>query len=324
MTVPIRATGRRLCEGPAFFASSELSVPENVSKLGMKLCYKCGSKIERADWQCPYCRESPKMINGFLSFAPNNAENNVGFRLEYFAELANLEARNFWFRARNQLIMWALRRYLPNAKSFLEIGCGTGFVLSGIADALPNLKLSGSEIYSAGLAFAAGRANTSTFFQMDARHIPFEEEFDVIGAFDVLEHIQEDERVLSRMHRAVCKGGGAILTVPQHPFLWSRQDEYACHVRRYTLAELKTKVERAGFVVEKALSFVSLLLPLLMIARFRKRKPLAEFDPLEELRITGVKNTLLEKALTFERALIKLGVSFPAGGSLLLVVKKPK
>lgn len=262
------------------------------------------------------------MINGFLSFASNNAEDNAGFRSEYFAELANLEARNFWFRARSQLIMWALRRYFPNANSLLEIGCGTGFVLSGIADALPHLKLSGSEIQSAGLEFAAERAHTSRLFQMDARLIPFEEEFDVIGAFDVLEHIHEDEEVLSRMHQAVCKGGGVILTVPQHPFLWSRQDEYACHVRRYTLPELRTKVERAGFVVEKALSFVSLLLPLLMLARFRKRKPLAEFDPLEELKITGVANTLLEKALTVERALIRLGVTFPAGGSLLLVAKK--
>jgi SAM-dependent methyltransferase len=289
----------------------------------MKLCYKCGFKFERIDWECPSCRGNPTTINGFPAFSPDNAEDSSGFRPEYFSELAKLEERNFWFRARNHLIIWAIRRYLPEAQNFLEIGCGTGFVLSGIADALPHLKLFGSEVYSAGLAFAAERAKTSTFFQMDARHIPFEEEFDVIGAFDVLEHIQEDKRVLSAVHQAVCKGGGVILTVPQHPFLWSGQDEISCHVRRYTLAELRTKVEGAGFVVVKILSFVSLLLPLMMIARFRKRYPIEDSDPFEELKITGLANLLLEKTLALERVLIQLGVSFPAGGSLLLVAKKP-
>ena len=65
---------------------------------------------------------------------------------------------------------------------------------------------------------------------MDARRIPFEDEFDVIGAFDVLEHIKEDEQVLVQMHRAVKSGGGIMLTVPQHMFLWSEQDVQAHHV----------------------------------------------------------------------------------------------
>ena len=75
-------------------------------------------------------------------------------------------------------------------------------------------------------------------------------------------------------------------------------------------------------MVEKALSFVSLLLPLLMLARFRKRKPLEGFDPLEELKVAGVGNTLLEKTLALERVLIQIGVSCPAGGSLLMTCEK--
>jgi len=132
-------------------------------------------------------------------------EHPGGFRPEYFADLAVLEAHNFWFRARNRLVIWALRKYFAGARSLLEIGCGTGFVLSGIAAEFPALKLSGSEIHSSGLRFAAQRVPNSSFFQMDARHIPFSEEFDVIGAFDVLEHVEEDEDVLAGMYRAACK-----------------------------------------------------------------------------------------------------------------------
>ena len=289
----------------------------------MKVCYRCGFGFEEMGWLCPSCGESPKMLDGFPAFSPGlAAEDGAGFRSEYFADLANLEAHNFWFRARNRLIIWALRRYFPLARSLLEIGCGTGFVLSGIEAEIPALKLFGSEVHSNGLRLAAQRVPTSQFFQMDARHIPFAGEFDVIGAFDVLEHILQDEEALTAMFKAVRSGGGVILTVPQHPFLWSRQDEYACHVRRYTLAELKIKVERAGFTVTRTSSFVSVLLPVLAIARWRKRGPTQEFDPMAELRIAGVANTLMEKALDFEQALIQLGVSFPLGGSLLMVAGK--
>ena len=157
---------------------------------------------------------------------------------------------------------------------------------------------------------------------MDARAIPFVEEFDVIGAFDVLEHIEEDDMVLRQMHRAVRPGGGVLLTVPQHKFLWSRTDEYACHVRRYSAQDLVAKVAAAGFRVERMTSFVSLLLPLMMAARARQPATDEQFDPLAELRIGGIANALLEKIMGIERLAIRAGLGFPAGGSLLLVARK--
>lgn len=72
---------------------------------------------------------------------------------------------------------------------------------------------------------------------MDARRIPFEGEFDVIGAFDVLEHIEEDERVLGQLNAALRSGGGIIATVPQHQWLWSEMDTVSGH-RRLTLAKI--------------------------------------------------------------------------------------
>jgi SAM-dependent methyltransferase len=289
----------------------------------VKLCRKCDSRIVDIDWRCPSCGDRPGTIDGFIAFAPEEAQLNPGFKAEYFGALSKLEEGNFWFKARNRLITWALRRHFPAAENFFEIGCGTGFVLSAIAETSPGLRLFGSEIYSTGLEVAAKRVRKSTFFQMDARNIPFEEEFDVIGAFDVLEHIHEDEKVLSRMYRAARAGGGVILTVPQHPFLWSRQDEHACHVRRYTSSELRSKLEAAGFTVTQISSFVSLLLPVLAVARLRNRSVAEEFDPLEELRMGRVANAVLDRVMALERVLIQLGVSFPAGGSLLVVGRKP-
>lgn len=289
----------------------------------MRLCSNCGKPCNNDPKQpCPSCGYKPVMLRGFPAFAPELSEESEGFEASYFNTLSKLEAGSFWFNSRNRLLSWALRRYFPTAKDFLEIGCGTGFVLSGIRSDLPYLTLSGSEVFTAGLAVAAQRLPGIELFQMDARRIPFEEHFDVIGAFDVLEHIQEDELVLAQIRSAVRPGGGIILTVPQHAFLWSKMDEYAHHARRYSATELTAKVERAGFEVLKITSFVSLLLPLMFAARLKQRLWPGQFDAGAEFNINRVTNAFLGGVMRIERVLIRLGVSLPAGGSLLLTARR--
>ena len=161
-------------------------------------------------------------------------------------------------------------------------------------------------------------------FQMDARRIPFQEEFDLIGAFDVLEHIEEDEVALVQMYQACKTGGGIVLTVPQHRWLWSQVDDFAHHKRRYARAELVKKVAGAGFRVEYATSFVSLLLPLLLASRGLKKSGANMDEQMEAvgLNIGGLTNALLGAIMRIEWMLIRSGLSFPLGGSLLLVARK--
>jgi SAM-dependent methyltransferase len=261
-------------------------------------------------------------VEGFPAFAPEIAHATEGFDAALFAELARLEARNFWFRSRNHLIAWALRRYFPHARSLLEIGCGTGFVMAGIARALPGIRIAASEARVAGLAFAAQRVPGAQLMQMDAGAIPFAAEFEVVAACDVIEHIEDDRAVLNEMHRAVLPGGGILVTVPQHPWLWSEFDVRARHVRRYTVRELREKVLEAGFEIMRLTSFVSLLLPLMMLSRLRRRAPDPDYDALAELRIADWLNATFAAVLACERALIRAGLDFPAGGSLLVVARR--
>ena len=249
---------------------------------------------------------------------------NIGFKTHYFKELAELEARNFWFRARNKLILWALHKYSPELKSFLEIGCGTGFVISAISKRFPEAKLVGSEYLEDGLVYARRRMPDAEFTQMDARHIPYESEFNAIGAFDVLEHIEEDEVVLQQICKALKPGGIVFITVPQHRWLWSAVDEYACHVRRYDVNELHQKVCRAGFEIIQSTSFVSTLLPAMYLSRLLKRNKMdVNMHAMAELRINPILNKLFEWLLNLELGLIRAGVALPVGGSRLLVARKP-
>ncbi len=288
----------------------------------MKVCLHCENFFSSADWTCPSCGHQPERMNGIEAHAPEFAHGGGGFKPEYFSELSRLEAGNFWFRARNEFILWALHTYQPNADSFLEVGCGTGFVLSGIAHAYPEMAVSGSEIFLAGLSHAAQRVPSAHFMQMDARQVPFVDEFDAIGAFDVLEHIKEDETVLAQLQRAMKPGGVLLLTVPQHPWLWSASDEYACHVRRYTRAEIEQKVLTAGFELLRSSSFVTSLLPVMMLSRALQKRKTKAFDPAGELKINAFLNKFFYGLMKLELAGIRLGMNYPVGGSRLIVARK--
>lgn len=288
----------------------------------MRVCLKCEHIFSSNAWVCPVCGHEPIKLNGIDAHAADFANSGGGFKPEYFSELAKLEATNFWFRARNELILWALRTYMPNAHTFLEVGCGTGFVLSGIAKVHPKMALSGSEIFLAGLLHAAERIPAAHFMQMDARHMPFLDEFDAIGAFDVLEHIEEDEAVLAQLHKALKPDGVLLLTVPQHPWLWSASDTYACHVRRYTAQELHDKIVSTGFRIERSTSFVSLLLPAMLLSRRKKHPVDAKYDATAELRLPNSLNAFFLGIMLLEQKLICRGVNFPLGGSRLIVARK--
>lgn len=289
----------------------------------MKECLICHTTFASSEKTCYTCGLGDEILDGFPAYASAFVKEGQGFKSDYFGELASLEAKNFWFKARNRLIIWAFGNYASKCNSFLEIGCGTGYVLSGIANAYPEVGLQGSELFTAGLHFAASRLPSAHLMQMDAKHIPFVDEFDSIGAFDVLEHINEDTQVLTQIYKALKPNGVLFLTVPQHAWLWSPVDEYACHVRRYSANELHTKLKESGFDVLRSTSFVTSLLPVMSLSRYMQKRTLKEPDKNSTgLEISPWLNYIFEKMLNTEIRMIRRGINFPLGGSRLVVARK--
>ncbi len=244
-----------------------------------------------------------------------------GYDPAAFAQIVEFEDRSWWFRSRNRLIEQTVRHLFPQAASALEIGCGTGYTLGALRNALPEAALTGTELFEEGLRVARDRWQTVRLMQADARALPFDAEFDLVGAFDVLEHIDDDSTALAELRRVVRPGGGLIATVPQHQWLWSAADDYAQHQRRYSRRELVCRVMRAGFTVRLVTSFVTVPLPAMVLSRVSRRlkgQRLEDFDPWAEFRIPSFLNSMLESLTTAERYAIARGVSLPAGGSLLV------
>ncbi len=287
----------------------------------MKLCPACRKSLAGVVWSCPRCGWMAPCELGVTLLTPRTTQAPGGFKPEQFTHLFRLESENFWFRSRNRFILWAINRYFPSTRDMMELGCGTGFVSSAVERERPDIKLTATELYADGAVLAARRLKNATVLQIDARDIPFESEFDLVGAFDVIEHIGEDKQVLCEIHRSLKSGGGLLLTVPQHPALWSRVDDFSHHKRRYTRPELMSKVEESGFRVLRCTSFVTLLLPVMIASRLLARDRI-EFDPFAEFEIPVLFNWFFERTLDVERWLISAGFSLPVGGSLLLVAKR--
>jgi SAM-dependent methyltransferase len=287
----------------------------------VKACANCGSTRCDPAWRCADCGFQPIELNGYLAFAPDLAHSSDAFAAEFFGDLADIEPDNFWFVSRNRLVRWVVNRYFAGSERVHELGCGTGFVMADLKQVLPQAELSGSELLVDGLAYAASRVPSATFLECDARRLPFRDEFDLVGAFDVLEHIEEDRLVLSQIHAALRAQGGLLVTVPQHPALWSHQDDVARHQRRYRASELDSKVKDAGFEILLSTSFVSLLLPAMFVSRqigdFRQHK-----GAREALQPPPGINEIFSTVMALERRMIEAGLRFGVGGSRLIAARR--
>ena len=79
--------------------------------------------------------------------------------------------------------------------------------------------------------------------------------FDLICAFDVIEHVEDDQRALAELARVAAPGAALITSVPLHPEQWTSFDDFVGHRRRYEPTELKAKLARHGFSIERSAAF---------------------------------------------------------------------
>jgi SAM-dependent methyltransferase len=267
-----------------------------------------------------------KDIDGIRCYAPEVAQAYTDYPSEGFDLTAKEEARSFWCRTRNRVVTQVFRRFTDRTRPLdvLDIGCGIGGVVGALRK-LPNLRLTGSEIYLQGLRYARARLPDVDFIQLDATNIPFRAAFDVISAFDVIEHIPDDELVMRQVREALRPKGLFIVTVPQYQWMWSSLDDIVHHKRRYSRRELIAKLNRSGFDVIYATSFLTILFPLMMLSRLKgnQRPPSVDKakDFSDSVKLPGPLNTLFDCVMRIDEALLRLGVTLPFGGSLLVVAR---
>ena len=249
-----------------------------------------------------------------------------------YENLVEVEDRHFWFQARNRAItavFESLRAGLRPGYRVLEVGCGTGNVLRDLQRSALGGSVVGMDMHLEGLRYAQRRVNPALLVRADAGHPPFSVRFDVVGLFDVLEHLDDDVGVLRQLRELMSPGGALMLTVPAHGSLWSYFDVASRHRRRYELADLNEKLVAAGYSVEYITLYMAVLHPILWAGRrltaTRGRRTedaaaawsLAEAD----LRVRPVSGAVLGFLLKQELAWLRRRRPLPMGASLLAVAR---
>ncbi len=216
---------------------------------------------------------------------------------------AEVEERHPWFVARRRLFA-ALAGGDQDAR-ILDVGCGTGVFLAHLED-LGWRRLAGVEP-SARLRAKFRPASAELFAELPAGP------YDKVLLLDVLEHIDDDRGTLAALRRILKPGGRLYLSVPAHPFLWSRHDDVNQHRRRYRRRELREKLLDAGFELRR-LSYWNMFffLPILLARGLRRGKKTSDFD-LDSPRLLAFYGRLLglENRL-LQRFPLPLGVSLIA------------
>lgn len=251
----------------------------------------------------------------------------------HFAPLFASEDRHFWFRTRNLVISLLAKQLVAGFGSdarILEVGCGTGNVLRVLEQICPPGTVAGMDLFMEGLRFA-GKRTVCPLVQGDVHTPPFRRQFDLIGLFDVLEHLPDDLQVLRDLHAMLASGGALFLTVPAHRSLWSYFDTASDHYRRYEQHELQDRLIEAGFRIEYLTQYMVSIFPFVRVgraaatlrARLRSGKQDRSQEMLyDELRVRPGVNEILLWLLAQENRFIRKRYRLPAGTSLLAIARK--
>ncbi|NRQ34940.1 class I SAM-dependent methyltransferase [Nonomuraea sp. NN258] len=179
--------------------------------------------------------------------------------------LVALEDTHWWYRERRAILRRELRG-MGRPGQALDIGAAGG----GNTRVLVEAGWDATATDFSHTAVDVARERGLKAVQADARALPFESSgFDLVTAFDVLEHVQEDHLVAEEIARVLRPGGRVLIAVPCDMSLWSAHDDAVGHVRRYDRETLTAAVEKAGLSVERVWSWNVLLRP--VVAWHRRR-----------------------------------------------------
>lgn len=256
--------------------------------------------------------------DGIWVFDSHLDERISNYDARHLEELFQAEERHFWFLRRRDKICAIFDRYVSLSAKVLEIGGGTGF----IAAALKHLGfcIEMGDIHLYGLQQAKNKG-VSKLYQFDLLEPPFQEEFDVICLFDVLEHLSDPLKALGCIKKMLKNDGMLILSVPAHPWLWSREDVIAGHQLRFTKKSLCQLIESAGFKPVDIRYFFTALLPFLLLRRWIKPDDGSALRKEEvlQLKISSSWNRFFDWITRSEWFLESV-----AGGSILAVASSHK
>lgn len=235
---------------------------------------------------------------------------------------ASLAATDYWwYRARTSLLETVLADRVGNPKRVLDVGSADGPSVGWLHnhDGL-HVTL---DIDPRGLSIGGVCGS--------ALVLPFaDDSFDIVGAFDVVEHCEPESVALAELSRVLKPGGTLMISVPAYQWAWSSFDDVNGHHRRYTRRRAIKAVEVAGLTVDRATYAFAAVFPLFAVQRavtrlvesVKRRGPAAPADVVGLPAVSPKLSALLLRLCRVDSRILRR-TDLPFGSSVVLAASKP-
>jgi SAM-dependent methyltransferase len=224
----------------------------------------------------------------------------------------------WWYRARAALLSTFFTPFLGSPRLVLDVGSADAPSAGWMRGDHRQVTL---DLFPDGLVSGEGVCGSATA-------LPFVDgAFDVVAAFDVVEHCEDDALALSELARVLAPGGRMLLSVPAYQWAWSDHDVRAGHHRRYTRKRLVRLVEEAGMSVTRSSYSFGSVFPLFVAERAARRarrgRPAGAHSSQNRLPSVSPRIESLLMALSRVDARLLRRRDLPFGSSVFLAAVKP-
>lgn len=235
-----------------------------------------------------------------------------------YRKMRELEDHYWWFVSRRELALSLLDCNLQESAVILDVGCGTGAVLTELEG---RGSAVGVDLSQEALAYSKSRGLNHLVYA-NAEQLPFlDHTFDAVVSLDTIEHVPGHHKAVAEVFRVLKPGGVFVMNVPAFSWLWGPHDVALMHQRRYTRRQVADVVSGVGFSVHKLSYSVFVLFPAVVLRRLFEK--LQQGEPKVKLpRFRPWANRLLLAIMRCEAWLFR-HMDLPWGSSVVCVAQKP-
>ena len=291
----------------------------------MIICPECQTALGSTnirDTSCIACGFRPSIEGVIPLFAPNYRLTFKDHTQPAIRNLIRHADNHFWMISRRRIISDKVTNYLHDGQSFLEVGSGAADIPRELQNR--GIEVTVSDIQIDSLEYAAN-TNIGSIVQFDLYHPIYRNHFDAVGAFCVIEHLDDDLVAAKHLLDIVKPGGFVFVMVPAHSWLWNNRDRLENHKRRYSRKSLTKLFEDVGATVINVDYLFFSIFPLLLaraVFDLARRKHSFTCEEIENsMNINPSINQLLLKLMNLEISIFNKR-SPPFGGSLILTARK--
>lgn len=240
-----------------------------------------------------------------------------------YDRMFELEDTHWWFQSRLGLLERIMRRHAPRPADrkarMLDLGCGTGMFLEREGR---GREAYGLDFSRQALSFTRRRGVTGLVCANSESPPYASDSFDVVTAFDLIEHVEHDDRLVAGVHRILRPGGVFIATVPAHEFLWSSHDVALHHMRRYRRRQFAALFDPQLWITRRSTYSFAMIFPPAAAIRITRKLLHLHGEATADTNLTPAwLNRILIAAHRVESAWIERFNS-PIGLSILSVLEK--